>query len=62
MKLLYVTDLHGSQWAYDQVLLTAQLGNTICIQPGQLAPLTFVTIDVASRFIERHEYSYQLSA
>jgi len=31
----------------------ARLGNTICIQPGQLTPLTFVTIDLDTMEIHR---------
>ncbi|MEA1910386.1 MAG: metallophosphoesterase [Spirochaetota bacterium] len=30
------------------------LGNTLCIQPGQLAPFTYVTIDLATMETERH--------
>ncbi len=31
----------------------AQLGNTICIQPGQLSPFTYVTIDLQTMQYER---------
>jgi len=33
------------------------VGQTICIQPGQLSPLTYVTIDLASMEIERYTES-----
>ena len=39
----------------------APLGSTICIQPGQLDPLTYVTINTESALVERHEDSYQPS-
>ncbi|MCK4559742.1 MAG: metallophosphoesterase [Calditrichia bacterium] len=32
----------------------AQLGNTICIQPGQLSPFTYVTIDLQTMQFDRH--------
>ena len=32
----------------------AQLGNTICIQPGQLSPFTYVTIDLQTMQYDRH--------
>ncbi len=32
----------------------AQLGNTICIQPGQLSPFTYVTIDLQTMKYDRH--------
>lgn len=32
----------------------AQLGNTICIQPGQLEPFTYVTIDLDTMTFDRH--------
>lgn len=31
-----------------------QLGNTVCIQPGQLSPFTYVTIDLQAMQFERH--------
>lgn len=31
-----------------------KLGNTICIQPGQMAPFTYVTIDLQSMKFDRH--------
>ena len=33
------------------------VGHTICIQPGQLSPLTYVTVDLASMEIERYTES-----
>lgn len=32
----------------------AQLGNTLCIQPGQLTPFTYVTIDLQTMEFDRH--------
>lgn len=32
----------------------AKLGNTICVQPGQLTPFTYVTIDLKTMEFERH--------
>lgn len=32
----------------------AKLGNTFCIQPGQLTPFTYVTIDLQTMEFERH--------
>ncbi len=32
----------------------AELGNTICIQPGQLVPFTYVTIDLKTMKFDRH--------
>jgi Icc-related predicted phosphoesterase len=32
----------------------ARLGNTICIQPGQLSPFTYVTIDLQTMQYDRH--------
>jgi len=32
----------------------AKLGRTICIQPGQLGPLTYVTIDLRTMEFDRH--------
>lgn len=32
----------------------AQLGSTICIQPGQLSPFTYVTIDLQTMQFNRH--------
>ncbi len=33
---------------------SAKLGNTICIQPGQLSPFTYVTIDLKTMQFDRH--------
>jgi Icc-related predicted phosphoesterase len=35
----------------------AKLGNTLCIQPGQLTPFTYVTIDLQTMEVERHAES-----
>lgn len=32
----------------------AKLGNTLCIQPGQLTPFTYVTIDLETMEFDRH--------
>ncbi len=32
----------------------ARLGNTICIQPGQLSPFAFVTVDLQTMQFDRH--------
>jgi Icc-related predicted phosphoesterase len=32
----------------------AKLGNTVCIQPGQLTSFTYVTIDLHSMKFDRH--------
>jgi len=32
----------------------AKLGNTVCIQPGQLTPFTYVTIDLHTMKFDRH--------
>ncbi|MGD9100789.1 MAG: phosphoesterase, partial [Anaerolineae bacterium] len=32
----------------------ARLGNTICIQPGQLEPFTYVVIDLETMKFDRH--------
>lgn len=37
----------------------AALGKTVCIQPGQLSPLTYVTVDLKSMDIERHIEVYK---
>jgi Icc-related predicted phosphoesterase len=34
----------------------AKLGNSVCIQPGQLSPLIYVTIDLETMEFERHTY------
>jgi uncharacterized protein len=31
-----------------------RVGGTVCIQPGQLEPFTYVTIDLATMQFERH--------
>ena len=39
MKLLYVTDLHGSLWKYDRLLATAQAcGAEMVVNGGDLLP------------------------
>jgi len=35
----------------------AKLGDTLCIQPGQLTPFTYVTIDLQTMELERHSVS-----
>jgi Icc-related predicted phosphoesterase len=37
----------------------ARLGDTLCIQPGQLAPFTCVTIDLPTMQVDRHTEPYQ---
>ncbi|MCG2767777.1 MAG: metallophosphoesterase [Chloroflexota bacterium] len=37
----------------------AKLGDTICIQPGQLVPFTYVTIDLDTIKFDRHTEAYK---
>jgi Icc-related predicted phosphoesterase len=38
----------------------ARLGDTLCIQPGQLAPFTYVTIDLSTMQVDRHSEPYPM--
>ena len=38
----------------------AQLGDTICIQPGQLEEFTYVTIDLSTMKFERMKEQYDI--
>ncbi len=53
--------LHGHIHESPQISGTwkTALGDTLCIQPGQLSPLTYVAIDLMSMEIERHIESRQ---
>ena len=47
LAIVELDELRSGKWY-------AQLGNTICIQPRQLSPFTYVTIDLQTMQYDRH--------